>query len=273
MTKKSSPKISKITDMIGALPYRMTLAGGWIDQPFVSEFNHRPPGAMVVVSLEPTFRFMDRSGIATSTRNVAMQMWDGNLPDGDPAQLVRELYHTENRDRPAPSGSQDMAGIIYPGISRLDYDFNIDGGVFPARVESCCDPQVTKWLEEVIHVLAVAPRPEGYDPLIVKNLDPEWIGRLGQTGHDCYRAILARDTNALGAALTGTMECWKVLLPGNFIHPAIEIDLPGLLEYYQRRYPGAAYSSCGGGYLYVVSEEQVPGAFHVQIRTGAAAND
>ena len=26
------------------------------------------------------------------------------------------------------------------------------------------------------------------------------------------------------------------------------------------------YSGCGGGYLYVVSEEPVPGAFHVKVR-------
>ena len=26
------------------------------------------------------------------------------------------------------------------------------------------------------------------------------------------------------------------------------------------------YSGCGGGYLYVVSEEPVPGSLHVQVR-------
>jgi hypothetical protein len=39
-----------------------------------------------------------------------------------------------------------------------------------------------------------------------------------------------------------------------------------LLGYYQDRYAGAMYSGCGGGYLYVVSEEPVPGAFQVKIR-------
>ena len=38
-----------ITQVIGAIPYRMALAGGWIDQPFVSRHNPTPPGAMVVV--------------------------------------------------------------------------------------------------------------------------------------------------------------------------------------------------------------------------------
>ena len=40
----------------------------------------------------------------------------------------------------------------------------------------------------------------------------------------------------------------------------------GLLAYYQSRYPGAMYSGCGGGYLFVVSDEPVPGAFQVKVR-------
>ena len=57
-----------------------------------------------------------------------------------------------------------------------------------------------------------------------------------------------------------------LVLPGTVRHRTIQIDLPGLLAYYQTRYPGAMYSGCGGGYLYVVSQEPVPGAFHVKVR-------
>jgi len=53
-------KTPLVTEVIGAIPNRLQLAGGWIDQPFVSRFNPRPPGSMVVVALEPTFRVMDR---------------------------------------------------------------------------------------------------------------------------------------------------------------------------------------------------------------------
>ena len=109
--------------MIGAIPYRMAFAGGWIDQPFVSRHNPSPPGSMVVVGLEPTFRFMDRAGMATGTRNVAMKLWQGGLPRREPAELVRELYAAENRGKSEPSGSQDMIGLIYPGVSRLDYRY------------------------------------------------------------------------------------------------------------------------------------------------------
>jgi hypothetical protein len=46
----------------------------------------------------------------------------------------------------------------------------------------------------------------------------------------------------------------------------VTTDLKGLLAFYQSRYGGAMYSGCGGGYLFVVSEEPVPGALKVQVR-------
>jgi hypothetical protein len=55
------------------------------------------------------------------------------------------------------------------------------------------------------------------------------------------------------------------LLPHVVRHPLIKVDLLGLLAAYQRRYPGAMYSGCGGGYLIVASNEPVPGAFKVNV--------
>lgn len=256
----------EISEVIGKLPYRMALAGGWIDQPFISRLNPQPPGSMVVVSLQPAFRYMDRAGMATSTRKVAMQLWSGDLPRRDPARLVRELYAAENQDKPEPSGSQDMIGLIYPGINRLDYSADFEGGYFPQHIETCRDPVTIGWLEEVFYMLPVTQRPAGYSPLEVQNLDPEWVRRLGQSGKDCYAAILARDVRLLGASLNECMCCWEALLPNTVRHPAITVDLLGLLHFYQSRYPGAMYSGCGGGYLYVVSEEPVAGGIKVKIR-------
>jgi hypothetical protein len=260
-------QVVDITDIISQIPYRMAFAGGWIDQPFISRLNPEPPGSMVVVALEPTIRFMDRCGMASSTREVAKRLWNGVLPDGDPAELMRELYAAENKDKPEPSGSQDMAGLLYPGINRLDYDFAFEGGLFPVHVESNNNPAVARWLENVIHMIPVAMRPPQYTPLGIKNFHPEWIARLGRTGRDCFDAILARDVEKLGASMNECMLCWETILPQTVVHPEITVDLKSILTHYQTRYAGAMYSGCGGGYLYVVSEETVPGAIKVRIRS------
>ena len=255
-----------VEKLLGSIPNRLQLAGGWIDQPFVSRHNPKPPGSMVVVQIEPDFRPMDRSGIASGTRHIAMKLWKGKLPNRPPEKLARELYEVENKGKSEPSGSQDMIGLVYPGVNRLDYDYNFDGGIFPAHIESCNKIKVARWLEKVLHLIPVEPRPDGYNPLGVKNLDPKWVAKLGQSGNDCFNAIVKMDAKALGASLNLNMKCWEILLPHVVRHPALRVDLMPILQAYQKQYLGAMYSGCGGGYLIVVSNKPVPGSFKVNVR-------
>lgn len=262
----NSATSAPLSEVIGKIPYRMALAGGWIDQPFVSRHNPDPPGSMVVVGLEPTCWYMERSGMATGTRKIASQLWGNELPSGQPMELVRQLFAAENQGKDEPSGSQDMIGLVFPGINRLDFEHRHEGGVFPCHIESCNDPSVANWLEEVMYMIPVAPRPPGYNPLGIKNLEPVWIGKLGRTGQDCFAAIVERDIEQLGQSMNDCMACWESILPHTVRHETIDTDLLGLLRCYQSKYPGAMYSGCGGGYLYVVSGEPVPGGFHVRVR-------
>ncbi|MEK7641464.1 MAG: hypothetical protein AAB365_00555 [Patescibacteria group bacterium] len=256
-----------ITPIIGSMPHRIALAGGWIDQPFVSKLNTQPFGSMVVAQIEPDFLPMERSGLAGSTRSTAIKLWPDGLPWRPRESLVRELYVAENKGKSAPSGSQDMIGLLYPGINRLDYNYSSHRGVFPTNIASITDAAHAHWLEEVLHVLPIAPRPPGYDPLGIKHLDPEWIARLGQSGTDCFRAITEMDPRKLGRSFNECMECWETILPATIRHRTIKTDLKGILKTYQRHSLGAMYSGCGGGYLFVISEKSVPGSFKIKIRT------
>lgn len=223
---------------------------------------------MVVVQIEPNFRPMDRSGFATGTRAVASRLWKGKSPNERPLdELVRELYEAENKGKAEPSGSQDMIGLIYPGVNRLDYDYAEHGGIFPKHIESLTSARHARWLEKVLYLLPIEPRPLGYSPLGVKRLEPKWVERLGRTGMDCFDAIEKMDADALGASLNETMRCWEKLLPHVVSHPLIKFDLKAILRIYQGGFPGAMFSGCGGGYLIVVSESPVPGALKVNVRT------
>lgn len=259
--------IDPVSKLLGTIPNRLQLAGGWIDQPFVSRHNPNPPGSMVVVQIEPNFRPMDRSGLASGTRSIAAKLWKNRIPNRPLNELARQLYTAENRGKADPSGSQDMIGLLYPGINRLDYSYAVEGGVFPVRIESLNNTRIARWLERVLHLLPVEPRPLGYSPLGERTLDPKWISRLGQSGKDCFDAIRRMDISALGASLNLNMKCWETLLPQTVRHPLITVDLAALLKAYQKRYPGAMYSGCGGGYLIVASNGPVAGAFHVDVRT------
>jgi cytidyltransferase-like protein len=67
------------------IPYRIDLAGTWIDHPYVPKFY---PGWAITTSIEPTIEFNERSGMATSTRKKAIELWNDHLPMENPEKLA-----------------------------------------------------------------------------------------------------------------------------------------------------------------------------------------
>lgn len=65
------------TTVKSRLPFRLDLAGTWIDQPHVSKFH---PGWALTISLEPTIEFEERCGMSTSTRNAARKSGRTSYP-------------------------------------------------------------------------------------------------------------------------------------------------------------------------------------------------
>ena len=101
------------------IPFRIDLAGGWLDQPYV---NNLYPGSVLTISIEPTIEFNNRSGMSSSTRNKAIELWKAQLPDGDSEQLAKILFSYENPPGTKNiAGSQDALGIVLPGLNQLNY--------------------------------------------------------------------------------------------------------------------------------------------------------
>jgi cytidyltransferase-like protein len=98
--------------MENTIPYRIDLAGGWLDQPYVSKHY---PGAVITVSIEPTIEFNERSGMATSTRRKAVELWGSRLPSGNYETVAKMLFCYDNPPgTQTVSGSQDTIGIVIP---------------------------------------------------------------------------------------------------------------------------------------------------------------
>ena len=237
-------------------PYRLCIAGGWIDQPWVSKIH---PGSVVVAQIWPSMDFNDRSGLATSSRKIAIQLWGDRYPDGDHEINARLLFGAENPPgRTYVSGSQDQIGLLYPGINRLYYR----GGYWPEKIESSTDKETCEWLSEVIHLVPVHPRPVGYDPLKLMNLEKSLIRELGEAGDSCWESIINKDVDGLGKSMTTTVRAWKKILP--LTVPDQIMD--ELETKYFPNYPGAITSGSGGGYIMVASDKPVDGAVRVKVR-------
>ena len=237
-------------------PYRLCLAGGWIDQPWVSEIH---PGSVVVAQIWPDRDFNDRSGLATSSRKVGIQLWGDRYPDGDPERNAKLLFGAENPPgKKYISGSQDHLGLLMPGVNRLYYN----GGFWPEKIDSTVDKDICDWLSGVIHMVPLEPRPDGYDPLEIMYLENHMIKELGEAGDLCWESILKKDITGLGKALTNTFLSWKKILPltvPDWVMNEMETK-------YFPNYPGAITSGAGGGYIVVVSEKEIEGSIKIRVR-------
>jgi cytidyltransferase-like protein len=250
------PRSSSGTKKDLAFPYRICIAGGWIDQPWVSEIN---PGSVVVAQLRPTIEFNDRSGMATSSRKIAIELWNGSIPEGDPVRNAKLLFGAENPpDCRYVSGSQDQIGLLVPGISRLWYE----GGYWPERIDNCLEPEICEWLSDVLHLVPVDSRPPGFDPIVVKNLERDFIRELGESGTLCWESILKKDINGLGRSMTMSFLAWRKILP-NTVPDWVMKEME---KKYLPFYPGAITSGSGGGYIVVASENEIKGGMKVRVR-------
>jgi cytidyltransferase-like protein len=237
-------------------PYRICLAGGWIDQPWVSEIC---PGSVVVAQIWPTMDFNGRSGLATSSRDFGIKIWGDRYPDGDPVENAKILFGAENPPgKEYVSGSQDHLGLLMPGVTRLYYN----GGYWPERIDSCIDEDICDWLSGVVHLIPLEPRPDGYNPLKIMHLEKPLIKELGEAGGLCWESILKKDVIGLGRALTDTLLSWKRILPLT----VPEWVMNELETKYLPCYPGAITSGAGGGYVVVVSEKDIEGAIKIKVR-------
>jgi len=237
-------------------PYRLCLAGGWMDQPWVSKMH---PGSVVVAQIWPTMDFNDRSGLATSSRKIGIQLWGDKYPEGDFKENAKLLFGAENPPgKMYVSGSQDQIGLLYPGINQLCYN----GAYWPERIESTTKKDICDWLSDVLHLVPLEPRPDGYDPLKIMHLEKHLIRELGEAGDLCWESIIKKDVKGLGRALTNTLLSWKKILPltvPDWVIKEMETK-------YFPNYPGAITSGSGGGYVIVVSEKEIEGAIKIKVR-------
>lgn len=235
------------------LPYRICMAGGWMDQPFVSKYH---PGSVVVVNIHATVEFNLRSGMATSTRNLWKRLQSYDLYPDDPIELARLLFGYENPPGTKyVSGSQDHLGLTMPGANRLVYD----GQYWPESIDSTVDDDICDWIENSIVLVELFARPPGYDPLTKQNITTEGVGRLGAAGDLCWEAILQKDIRKLGKALTDTHNAWEELLPLT-TNDEINAELDSYPCY------GRITSGCGGGYIVLATEDELPGGFRIKVR-------
>jgi cytidyltransferase-like protein len=251
-----TPRSTTALRDVNQIPYRIDLAGGWLDQPYVSKHH---PGSVVTVSIEPTIEFNERSGMASSTRRVAIDLWGPRLPVDNLEKLTRILFCCDNPPgTDYVSGVQDTIGIVYPGLARSDYD----NDYWPTHIEQSLDESVLQFVEQSLYLRPLGPRGPEYDVLQNTDITPGGAKALADAAVDCWQAILDKDIHAFGETVRRSFEAQIAMFPNMVNHSVHE-----LIAQYEDQALGWKLSGAGGGgYLILVSDKPIARGVRVHVR-------
>ena len=238
------------------IPYRIDLAGGWLDQPYVSTYASGP---VLTICIEPDYEFNDRSGMSTSSRKKAIELWQTDIPDGDKEKLAKTLFCFENPPGSEYiSGSQDSLGITMPGLNKFLYE----GNYWPTEIESVNESELLDWIEKHIWMIPLYPRNNNYDVLANKKIDKASAKQLSEASSNCWKALLNRNAKEVGESMTKSFEAQIAMFPNMLTHGVLE-----QIEQYKNQVFGWKLSGAGGGgYLIFFSEQTVENAIQIRIR-------
>ena len=245
------------TKVKSQLPYRLDLAGTWIDQPYVSKYG---AGWAITISLEPTMEFMERGGMSTSTRNAMKKLWPYHLPNYDPEKLAKLVFCFENEPEKGGhiSGAQDAIGICIPGVSRHYYDNHY----WPEQIETIHDETILSWIEEHVCLIPTFPRPNGTSVVAGCRIDEKGVKALSSAADRCWEAIMKRDLAAFAEAYQASFEAQIAMFPA-MVTPEVQ----AYIEQYRDKALAWKLSGAGaGGYLALVVEEIPEEAIRLKIR-------
>ncbi|MCX6237766.1 MAG: adenylyltransferase/cytidyltransferase family protein [Bacteroidia bacterium] len=239
------------------IPFRLDLAGGWLDQPFVSKYSS---GSVITISIEPEVEFNDRSGMSSSTRAKAIELWQSDIPEGDKEKLARTLFCVENPPGTSyVSGSQDSIGIVYPGVNKLNYP---SGDYWPNQIISVTDEKTLAWIEQHLWLINLSPRESGYNVLSDTQINEESAQLLAYAAEGVWKAIADKDLIAFGAFVKKSFQAQIAMFPYMVNSYIIE-----QISFYEREALGWKISGAGGGgYLVLIADHPIKNGIQLKIR-------
>ena len=238
------------------LPYRIELAGGWLDQPYVSKHY---PGPVVTLSIEPTLEFNERSGMAGSTRNHMRELWGAKIPPGNYEKLAKILFCYDNPPgTKIISGSQDSIGLVFPGLAYAHYD----GEYWPKYIEHRLDEPLLSFLENALYLMPLGPRYADFNVMADTFFDRAHAKALADATEENWNAILDQDIGKFGSSLRAMFEAQVAMFPS-----MMNKRVAAVINKYRDRALGWKLTGAGGGgYLILASDKPIPHGVRVIAR-------
>ena len=258
------PRSTTALRTICDIPYRLDLVGGWLDQPFV---NCLASGPVITISVEPTVEFNHRSGMSSSTRKAAIELWKTQIPDGNRELLAKTLFCFENPPGTKDvAGSQDAIGLVYPGLNCITY--GEAGSFWPNKIETILDEDILAFLESRLWLMPLGEREAGYSVLENTQVSSSAAAALAAAAANLFLAATNKDALALGKAMTASFEAQIEMFP-NMTSSSIQNTIQQCYEESPTILGHKLSGAGGGGYLVLFSEHPIDNTLQIKIRRAA----
>lgn len=197
--------------------------------------------------------------MASSTRKKAIEIWGYSLPEDDPEKLSQVLFSFENLPgKKEISGSQDSIGIVYPGLNKLNYD----GEYWPSSIESNLNNDTLKWLEDLLYFVPLSPRDESFDVLGSTSINAEKAKELAVAADGTWEALQNKNASMFGESFRKSFDAQVAMFPNMVNREVLE-----MIGRYENTAIGWKLSGAGGGgYLVLVSEQEIEDSIRINIR-------
>jgi galactokinase/mevalonate kinase-like predicted kinase len=178
----------------------------------------------------------------------------------NPEKLAKILFRYDNDPGTKDvSGSQDSIGITMPGINRFFYEKE---KYWPSKFETITDLSIIKWLEERLYMITLWPRQADFVVLENTNISVDNVKRLTIAAELAWDGLINKDINNFAKGFSASFSSQVKMFP-----KMMDDKIARVINSHKEKALSWKLSGAGGGgYLILISEEEIPNAIKVKIR-------
>jgi mevalonate kinase len=146
-----------------------------------------------------------------------------------------------------------------PGINRFFYEKE---KYWPSKFETISDLSTIRWLEDRLFMITLWPRPADFVVLENTNITADNVKFLSDAAEMAWDGLIRKDIKTFAKGFSASFDSQVRMFPKMMNDKIIKI----IDNHRDKALAWKLSGAGGGGYLIIISEEEIPNAIKIKIR-------